>query len=279
VTQNDQNELSKDDKTTDKQQNTATDEDVVSSTLPESPPEQNEENTTETKDDSMNLNSTESEAGRPLRSPDKRVTRSTTGNLKPKQPFDEIQEKEELRNAKRKEGNTGRSKKKEVDGQSSDADGKEKRNEKFAAKTKNSDDNRENESSSDNDDWLDYREDDSDYSPEDDPDRPWCICRKPHGNKYENSVVILVLANVLSLWHRCVNVVICYVVRFMICCDGCEEWFHGKCVGITMEQGKVMEKRGREYVCDKCRGNVIICDRNVPFHCFENPTVLHAIQS
>lgn len=223
VTQNDQNELSKDDKTTDKQQNTATDEDVVSSTLPESPPEQNEENTTETKDDSMNLNSTESEAGRPLRSPDKRVTRSTTGNLKPKQPFDEIQEKEELRNAKRKEGNTGRSKKKEVDGQSSDADGKEKRNEKFAAKTKNSDDNRENESSSDNDDWLDYREDDSDYSPEDDPDRPWCICRKPHGNK------------------------------FMICCDGCEEWFHGKCVGITMEQGKVMEKRGREYVCDKCR--------------------------
>lgn len=42
----------------------------------------------------------------------------------------------------------------------------------------------------------------------------------------------------------------------MICCDGCEEWFHGKCVGITMEQGKIMEKQGREYVCDKCRGIV-----------------------
>ena len=41
----------------------------------------------------------------------------------------------------------------------------------------------------------------------------------------------------------------------MICCDGCEEWFHGKCVGITMEQGKIMEKQGKEYVCEKCRGN------------------------
>ena len=44
----------------------------------------------------------------------------------------------------------------------------------------------------------------------------------------------------------------------MICCDGCEEWFHGKCVGITMQQGKIMEKQGKEYVCEKCQGNVII---------------------
>lgn len=40
----------------------------------------------------------------------------------------------------------------------------------------------------------------------------------------------------------------------MICCDGCEEWFHGKCVGITMEQGRQMEKNGQEYVCTKCKG-------------------------
>ena len=44
----------------------------------------------------------------------------------------------------------------------------------------------------------------------------------------------------------------------MICCDGCEEWFHGKCVGITMQQGKVMEKQGKEYVCEKCKGIVMV---------------------
>ena len=49
-----------------------------------------------------------------------------------------------------------------------------------------------------------------------------------------------------------------YILRFMICCDGCEEWFHGKCVGITMQQGKVMEKQGKEYVCEKCKGIVMV---------------------
>ncbi|KAJ7358694.1 hypothetical protein OS493_022134 [Desmophyllum pertusum] len=64
---------------------------------------------------------------------------------------------------------------------------------------------------------------DSDYDPEYDPDRLWCVCRKPHGN------------------------------RFMICCDHCEEWFHGMCVGITMAQGRQMEKNGQDYVCPKCK--------------------------
>ncbi|EDO47062.1 predicted protein, partial [Nematostella vectensis] len=55
-----------------------------------------------------------------------------------------------------------------------------------------------------------------------DPERLWCICRKPHGN------------------------------RFMICCDRCDEWFHGDCIGITMSQGRQMEKSGIEYNCPKC---------------------------
>lgn len=50
----------------------------------------------------------------------------------------------------------------------------------------------------------------------------FCVCRKPHGN------------------------------RFMICCDGCEEWFHGDCVGITTERGRHMEKAGEDYTCPKC---------------------------
>ena len=43
---------------------------------------------------------------------------------------------------------------------------------------------------------------------DDDPERLWCICQKPHNN------------------------------RFMICCDRCEDWFHGSCVGITKAIGE-----------------------------------------
>lgn len=46
-----------------------------------------------------------------------------------------------------------------------------------------------------------------------------------------------------------------FVCRFMICCDKCEDWFHGKCVGITVAQGKKMEREGRDYVCPICLEN------------------------
>ena len=48
-------------------------------------------------------------------------------------------------------------------------------------------------------------------SSEDDPERLWCICKQPHNN------------------------------RFMICCDNCLDWYHGKCVGITKRMGKERE--------------------------------------
>ncbi|CAB0020641.1 unnamed protein product [Nesidiocoris tenuis] len=62
-----------------------------------------------------------------------------------------------------------------------------------------------------------------DSSSEDDPNKLWCICRKPHNN------------------------------RFMICCDGCEDWFHGNCVGVTKALGQQMEAQGVEWSCPKCR--------------------------
>ena len=117
--------------------------------------------------------------------PHKRVTRSSTGTLKPKQQFDEIQEKEELKNAKRKDVTPKRGKKKKADdddGQSEDESSKRKDKKSVVAKKNNTTDDDESESSSNDDDFNEY---DSDYSPEDDPDRPWCICRKPHGNRYE----------------------------------------------------------------------------------------------
>lgn len=40
----------------------------------------------------------------------------------------------------------------------------------------------------------------------------------------------------------------------MICCDRCGEWYHGDCVGISVAEGKKMEKSGKEYVCIKCNG-------------------------
>lgn len=58
---------------------------------------------------------------------------------------------------------------------------------------------------------------------EDDPDRLWCICRQPHNN------------------------------RFMICCDKCEEWFHGKCVNVTKAMGAEFEQKKKEWRCPNCR--------------------------
>ncbi|RWS15162.1 death-inducer obliterator 1-like protein [Dinothrombium tinctorium] len=63
----------------------------------------------------------------------------------------------------------------------------------------------------------------SDWGSDDDPDKLWCICRQPHNN------------------------------RFMICCDGCEDWFHGTCVGVTKKQGRICEQEKRKWFCAKCK--------------------------
>ena len=34
----------------------------------------------------------------------------------------------------------------------------------------------------------------------------------------------------------------------MVFCDGCEEWFHGDCVGIKKRQADKLEK----YLCPNC---------------------------
>ncbi|KAG5896282.1 hypothetical protein JTB14_033575 [Gonioctena quinquepunctata] len=58
---------------------------------------------------------------------------------------------------------------------------------------------------------------------EDDPNKLWCICNQPHNN------------------------------RFMICCDTCEEWYHGTCVNITKAMGQQMEAEGKEWICLFCK--------------------------
>ncbi|TMW49014.1 hypothetical protein DOY81_005902 [Sarcophaga bullata] len=62
----------------------------------------------------------------------------------------------------------------------------------------------------------------SEEDDDDDPNKLWCICRQPHNN------------------------------RFMICCDVCEDWFHGTCVSITKAMGLEMEQKGIDWTCPKC---------------------------
>lgn len=66
---------------------------------------------------------------------------------------------------------------------------------------------------------------DASWNSEDDPDRLWCVCKQPHNN------------------------------RFMICCDKCEEWFHGTCVNVTKSMGKEIEKQAKKWHCPNCRTN------------------------
>ncbi|KAI8046839.1 death-inducer obliterator 1 isoform X1 [Drosophila gunungcola] len=73
-----------------------------------------------------------------------------------------------------------------------------------------------NTSQSNDPDASESQEDD------DDPNKLWCICRQPHNN------------------------------RFMICCDLCEDWFHGTCVGVTKAMGTEMEQKGVDWKCPKC---------------------------
>lgn len=87
-----------------------------------------------------------------------------------------------------------------------------------------------------------------------DPNALYCICRQKHNKRY---FVFLhfhlqmheILLNVGFIASGCKGSLF---FRFMICCDRCEEWFHGECVGITEARGRLMERNGEDYVCPNC---------------------------
>lgn len=47
------------------------------------------------------------------------------------------------------------------------------------------------------------------------------------------------------------KVVMIACFRFYICCDRCQDWFHGRCVGILQSEADNID----EYVCPNCQRN------------------------
>lgn len=50
-----------------------------------------------------------------------------------------------------------------------------------------------------------------------------------------------------------------YIFRFYICCDKCQDWFHGKCVGILQSEADFID----EYICPNCQKNNSIDFKNM----------------
>lgn len=42
--------------------------------------------------------------------------------------------------------------------------------------------------------------------------------------------------------------------QFYICCDKCQGWFHGKCVGVSQNEAEFID----EYICPNCQKNTSI---------------------
>lgn len=42
-----------------------------------------------------------------------------------------------------------------------------------------------------------------------------------------------------------------FLCRFYICCDRCQDWFHGRCVGILQSEADNID----EYICPNCQRN------------------------
>lgn len=43
-----------------------------------------------------------------------------------------------------------------------------------------------------------------------------------------------------------------YDGRLMIECDGCNDWFHPSCVGITLREDGSLPKKMKEFICPVC---------------------------
>ena len=42
--------------------------------------------------------------------------------------------------------------------------------------------------------------------------------------------------------------------RFMLGCETCEDWFHPRCIGLTIQLVKSWQSEGKRFFCSRCRG-------------------------
>lgn len=59
-------------------------------------------------------------------------------------------------------------------------------------------------------------------------------------DRWSTSVVIFEKSNIQHSYFR-----------FYICCDRCQDWFHGRCVGILQSEADNID----EYICPRCQRN------------------------
>ena len=41
--------------------------------------------------------------------------------------------------------------------------------------------------------------------------------------------------------------------RFMVGCEGCDGWFHPRCIGVTRATVNGWQSEGKDYICDECQ--------------------------
>lgn len=41
--------------------------------------------------------------------------------------------------------------------------------------------------------------------------------------------------------------------RFMVGCEGCDGWFHPRCIGVTRATVDGWQSEGKDYICDECQ--------------------------
>ena len=80
----------------------------------------------------------------------------------------------------------------------------------------------------------------------------YCLCKQPYD---ESQYVPIFFINSLLLFYssfRC-RLIVYFILfyRFYICCDKCQDWFHGRCVGILQSEADNID----EYVCPNCQRN------------------------
>lgn len=77
----------------------------------------------------------------------------------------------------------------------------------------------------------------------------YCICRTPYDESQYDSLSITRTCFRVRVLRRCAHRVRLFAHRFYIGCDRCQNWYHGRCVGILQSEANHIDV----YVCPQCQ--------------------------